>query len=159
MAKNLFILNDPPYGTERSYNALRLALALAKTDGEQVRVFLMGDGAPCAKAGQKVPQGYYNLGDMLGMVARRNVEIGVCGTCMDARGIADAELVAGAARIRGYNKDNPELINQAALLLGEVPSYQEKLDPRALKARFFAASSALKGRQADGSRSRGGVDV
>ena len=98
MANNLFILNDPPYGTERSYNALRLALALAKTDGEQVRVFLMGDGAPCAKAGQKVPQGYYNLGDILGMVARRNVEIGVCGTCMDARGIADAELVAGAAR-------------------------------------------------------------
>ncbi len=68
-------------------------------------------------------------------------------------------LVAGAARIRGYNKDNPELNNQAALLLGEVPAYQEKLDPRALKARFFAASSALKGRQADGSRSRGGVDV
>jgi uncharacterized protein involved in oxidation of intracellular sulfur len=98
MANNLFILNDPPYGTERSYNALRLALALAKTDGEQVRVFLMGDGAPCAKAGQKVPQGYYNLGDMLGMVARRNVEIGVCGTCMDARGIADAELVTGAGR-------------------------------------------------------------
>jgi uncharacterized protein involved in oxidation of intracellular sulfur len=98
MAKNLFILNDPPYGTERSYNALRLALALAKTDGEQVRVFLMGDGAPCAKAGQKVPQGYYNLGDMLGMVARRNVEIGVCGTCMDARGITDSELVPGAGR-------------------------------------------------------------
>jgi hypothetical protein len=25
----LFILNDPPYGTERSFNALRLAKALA----------------------------------------------------------------------------------------------------------------------------------
>jgi uncharacterized protein involved in oxidation of intracellular sulfur len=98
MAKNLFILNDPPYGTERSYNALRLALALAKTDGEQVRVFLMGDAAACAKAGQKVPEGYYNLGDMLGMVARRKAEIGVCGTCMDARGITETELVTGAGR-------------------------------------------------------------
>ena len=98
MAQNLFILNDPPYGTERSYNALRLALALAKTDGEQVRVFLMGDGAPCAKAGQKVPQGYYNLGDMLGGVMRRNGEISVCGTCMDARGLTEAELVEGAKR-------------------------------------------------------------
>ena len=98
MAKNLFILNDPPYGTERSYNALRLALALAKTDGEQVRVFLMGDGAPCAKAGQKVPQGYYNLGDMLGGVMRRNGEISVCGTCMDARGMAEERLIDGARR-------------------------------------------------------------
>ena len=56
MAKNLFILNDPPYGTERSYNALRLALSLAKTEGESVRVFLMSDAASCAKAGQKVPR-------------------------------------------------------------------------------------------------------
>ena len=29
MAKTLFILNDPPYGTERSYNALRLAGSLS----------------------------------------------------------------------------------------------------------------------------------
>ncbi len=98
MAKHLFILNDAPYGTERSYNALRLAISLAKVEGEQVRVFLMGDAAACAKAGQKVPQGYYNAGDMLGMVARRNAEVGVCGTCMDARGIAEGELVAGAQR-------------------------------------------------------------
>jgi uncharacterized protein involved in oxidation of intracellular sulfur len=98
MAKNLFILNDPPYGTERSYNALRLVLSLAKTESENVRVFLMGDAAACAKAGQKVPQGYYNLGDMLDMVARRNAEIGVCGTCMDARGIAESELAEGARR-------------------------------------------------------------
>lgn len=98
MAKHLFILNDAPYGSERSYNALRLAISLAKAEGEQVRVFLMGDAAACAKVGQKVPQGYYNAGDMLGMVARRNAEVGVCGTCMDARGIAEGELVAGALR-------------------------------------------------------------
>lgn len=98
MAKYLFILNDPPYGTERSYNALRLAISLAKVEGEQVHVFLMGDAAACAKAGQKVPQGYYNLGDMLGMVVRRNVEVAVCGTCMDARGIADTELAPGTRR-------------------------------------------------------------
>ena len=42
MAKHLFILNDAPYGTERSYNALRLAISLAKVEGEQVRAFLMG---------------------------------------------------------------------------------------------------------------------
>lgn len=98
MAKHLFILNDPPYGTERSYNALRLAISLAKVAGEDVRVFLMGDAAACARAGQKVPEGYYNIGDMLGMVARREAAIGVCGTCMDARGIAEDGLLDGARR-------------------------------------------------------------
>ncbi len=33
--KILLILNDPPYGTERSYNALRLAVSLAKRESEQ----------------------------------------------------------------------------------------------------------------------------
>lgn len=98
MAKNLFILNDAPYGSERSYNALRLANSLSKVEGEDVRVFLMGDAAACAKAGQKVPQGYYNLADMLGMVARRSSGVAACGTCMDARGITEGELAAGTAR-------------------------------------------------------------
>lgn len=98
MRKTLFILNDPPYGSERSYNALRLAITLAKTEGQQVRVFLIGDAASCAKAGQTVPPGYYNLGDMLGLVARRGGEIAVCGTCMDARGMTEPELGAGARR-------------------------------------------------------------
>ncbi len=98
MARNLFILNDPPYGTERSYNALRLANSLAKAEDEEVRVFLMGDAAACAKGGQKVPQGYYNIADMLGMVARRCAGVAVCGTCMDARGIAEGELAEGTLR-------------------------------------------------------------
>jgi len=98
MAKTLFILNDGPYGTERSYNALRLAGALSKREGEEVKVFLIGDAAACAKAHQKVPQGYYNLEVMLKGPARHNAEIGVCGTCMDARGIADGELTEGTKR-------------------------------------------------------------
>lgn len=100
MTNTLFILNDPPYGTERSYNALRLARnLLKKAEGSvAVRVFLMGDAASCGKAGQKVPQGFYNIGDMLGMVARAGGEIGVCGTCMDARGIVENELIEGVHR-------------------------------------------------------------
>jgi uncharacterized protein involved in oxidation of intracellular sulfur len=96
--KYLLTLNDPPYGTERSYNALRLARSLLLKEVGELRVFLLGDAAACAKAGQKVPQGYYNIGDMLGAVARRGGEVGVCGTCMDARGIGDSELVQGAHR-------------------------------------------------------------
>jgi len=98
MAKTLVILNDPPYGTERSYNALRMAGSLSKRDGEQVRVFLMGDAASCAKKGQTVPQGFYNLELMLRQVARHGGEVGVCATCMDARGIADVELTEATRR-------------------------------------------------------------
>ena len=94
----LLILNDPPYGTEKSYNALRLARSLLDKGVSDVRVFLLGDAATCAHAGQKVAQGYYNIADMLGAVLRRGGEVGVCGTCMDARGITADELVEGAKR-------------------------------------------------------------
>jgi uncharacterized protein involved in oxidation of intracellular sulfur len=93
--QTLFILNDAPYGTERSYNGLRLAKAVAKREGESVRVFLMGDAVACAKAGQKVPAGYYNAADMVRMVGG---EVGLCGTCLDARGITESEIVEGARR-------------------------------------------------------------
>jgi uncharacterized protein involved in oxidation of intracellular sulfur len=98
MTSTLMILNDPPYGSERSYNALRLARSLLESGDKAVRVFLMGDAAACAHGGQKVPQGYYNIGDMLGAVLRRGGEVSVCGSCMDARGIKADELIAGARR-------------------------------------------------------------
>jgi uncharacterized protein involved in oxidation of intracellular sulfur len=63
-----------------------------------VRVFLLGDAAACAKRGQKVPQGYYNVADMLSGVSRRGGTVGVCGTCLDARGVTDGELIEGAVR-------------------------------------------------------------
>lgn len=96
--KYLMILNDAPYGSERSYNGLRLARTLLKTGEAEVKIFLVGDAAACAKRGQKVPQGYYNIGDMLGMVVRNGGEVGVCGSCLDARGIVAEEMIEGASR-------------------------------------------------------------
>jgi len=97
MSSLLFILNDAPYGNERAYNALRLAGALASKDGQHVRLFLLADAVGCAKAGQKVPEGYYNIQLMLAKVLR-NGEVALCGTCMDARGIAESEVIEGAKR-------------------------------------------------------------
>lgn len=96
--KFLLILNDPPYGTERCYNALRLARSLVQKEDAEVRMFLLGDAAACAKCGQKVPPGYYNVADMLSGFARRGGAVGACGTCLDARGISEGELAEGAAR-------------------------------------------------------------
>lgn len=65
--KNLLILNDPPSGTERSFNGLHMAHALAKHDPEgTVTVFLMADAVARAKASQKTPEGSYNIERMLG---------------------------------------------------------------------------------------------
>ena len=96
--KHLFILNDPAYGTERSYNAVRLAMSLQSMEAEiEVCVFLMGDAVGCAKAGQKTPNGYYNLERMLKAVARKG-EVLLCGTCMDARGMTEDDAIEGARR-------------------------------------------------------------
>jgi len=92
----LIILNDPPYGTERSFNGLRLARALARDD-TQISVFLLADAVVCAKRGQKVPQGFYNLELMLKSVIRKG-EVLLCGTCMDARGLTDEEVLESAKR-------------------------------------------------------------
>ncbi len=97
MSTTLFIVNDAPYGSERAYNALRLAGALAGKDDQQVQLFLLADAVGCAKAGQKVPEGFYNVQLMLGRVLRRG-EVALCGTCMDARGLTAPELIEGAKR-------------------------------------------------------------
>ena len=74
--KTLIILNDPPYGTERSYNGMRLANALSKDTKDEVRVFLMGDAVSCGKSGQKTPNGFYNLERMFQVAARQRVTTG-----------------------------------------------------------------------------------
>lgn len=93
--KTLFILNDPPYGTERCYNALRLAHTLLKKEPEaEVTVFLM----VAARKGQKTPDGYYNMERMLKRVAAGKGAVLLCGTCMDARGMTDDDVMNGVRR-------------------------------------------------------------
>ncbi len=97
--RTVLVLNDPPYGTERTYNGLRLALnLLQKEEGLELTVFLMGDAVTSARAGQKTPDGYYNVERMLKGVVARKGRVLLCGSCMDARGLREEEVVAGARR-------------------------------------------------------------
>jgi len=97
--KYLIILNDPSYGTERSYNGLRLAMALKKQNTEdEINHFLIGDAVTCAVKGQKTPDGYYNLERMIHGLITKSVSLACCGTCMDARGIAETSLISGVVR-------------------------------------------------------------
>jgi uncharacterized protein involved in oxidation of intracellular sulfur len=97
VVKVLVIVNDQPYGSERPYNALRLAGALSKREGVEVRVFLLGDAVACAVAGQQLPEGHYHLDRMLKPLLRRG-QVGLCGTCLDARGLRESQMVDGARR-------------------------------------------------------------
>ncbi len=94
--KILLIINDAPYGTEKAYNALRLAMTLQKDRPDVgVRVFLMADAVTCALPNQTTPQGYYNIERMLGSVIRRGGEVKACGTCSESRGIKGLKLIEG----------------------------------------------------------------
>jgi len=96
--KVLLILNDAPYGIERTYNGLRIAHVLAMRKGVELKIFLMGDAVISAVSGQKVPAGYYNAQVMVGNPIKHGAVVGICGACMDARGVQEAQLIAGAHR-------------------------------------------------------------
>lgn len=95
--KSLIIINDAPYGTERCYNALRVAHALLKQESAELDLFLMADAVTAARRGQKPPEGYYNIELMLKRVIRSNSRVMLCGTCMDARGLTGEDVLDGAA--------------------------------------------------------------
>jgi len=95
--KYLIIINDAPYGTEKAYNAFRLAMQIQKDFPEdEVRIFLMADAATCALSNQNTPNGYYNIERMLKSVLLKGGQVKICGTCADARGIKNLPLIEGA---------------------------------------------------------------
>ena len=95
--KSLIIINDAPYGTERCYNALRVAHALLKQESAKVDLFLMADAVTAARHGQRPPEGYYNIELMVKRVIRGTGRVMLCGTCMDARGLTTEDVLDGAA--------------------------------------------------------------
>jgi len=90
----LMILNEPPYGSERIYNGLRMVKALSSKD-VKLTVFLMADAVFCAKHGQRVPEGFYNIELMINAVLRKG-QVLLYGTCMQARGLKEEELLPDA---------------------------------------------------------------
>jgi len=97
MQKILIIINDAPYGTEKAYNALRLAMTLQKEhdDEIEIKIFLLADAVTCGLPNQKTPNGYYNIERMLKLVIRNGGEVKSCRGCSEARGIDKAEFIEG----------------------------------------------------------------
>ena len=96
MQKILIIINDAPYGTEKAYNALRMAMTLQKDhDGVDVKIFLLADSVFCALPNQKTPDGFYNIERMLKSVIKKGGDVKSCGGCSQARGIDSLEFIEG----------------------------------------------------------------
>jgi len=92
----LIVINDAPYGTEKAYNAMRMAMTLQKQHPEmEIRIFLLADAVGCAIPNQKTPQGYYNIERMLKSVINKGGKIKTCGGCSEARGISEMKLIEG----------------------------------------------------------------
>lgn len=98
MQKIMIVINGPAYGSDETFNAIRLANALVRREDASVQIFLMGDAVGCAVAGQHTPDGYYALDRMLRTFARYGGSIACCGTCLDARGFTKDHLITEAER-------------------------------------------------------------
>ncbi len=95
--KTLIIINDGPYGTEKAYNALRIANQLNKDFPEkEVIIFLMADGVNCAIPNQSTPNGYYNIERIIKLATNKGTRLLLCGSCLEARGLKNIELVEKA---------------------------------------------------------------
>lgn len=97
MQNTLIIINDAPYGTEKAYNALRMATTLLKEHGDKVKVniFLLADAVFCGLPNQKTPNGYYNIEKMIKVAVKFGAEIKSCGGCSEARGIDKIDFIEG----------------------------------------------------------------
>ena len=111
------IINGPPYGDEKVWNALRLATAsVSASIGTSVNVFLLGDSVNATKKGQKPPEGYYNLEKMLRDLLGSGGKVSACGTCLNARAIAKDDLIEGVEvgtilKLAGWIKESTKVLS------------------------------------------------
>ncbi len=92
----VIIVNAGPYGNETTYDALRLAMSLARQASERPpRVFLLGNAVSCALPQQRTPSGFYNIERMIRGLLKNGAEVRACLTCMEARGLTSVEMIEG----------------------------------------------------------------
>ena len=96
MAKNILILvNAAPYGSERSFSALRIAATLSGHEEKpNVRLFLMSDAVGLALSGQDIA-GAQTHEMMLKEIIGNGAQVLLCKTCISARGLQCAKWVEG----------------------------------------------------------------
>lgn len=90
----LIVINDAPYGSERPFNALRLAVKLNEQEERSVslKLFLMSDAVMCAMKQQNPVEGY-DIQQMIEILIAQGGEVKLCKTCCCARGLSESLLI------------------------------------------------------------------
>lgn len=98
MQKILIVAHASPYGTEKLFNALRIAISLQEQEDTQVslQLFLLSDAVFGALTKQSTPDLTYNLQQMLEILTAQKVPVGLCKTCCEARGVTEDMIVEGS---------------------------------------------------------------
>ena len=95
MVTYTIIINEAPYGKERAYTGLRFA-RMCVFEGHKTNVFLMENGVYVAKKGQKTSSNQPYLCEYLDELVKDGVEVKVSVVCVQARGLNENDLIAGA---------------------------------------------------------------
>ncbi len=90
----LIVINEAPYGSEKPFDALRLAIAL-QAGKNNLHVFLLADAVYCGLPSQAAPEGHYNIGEMLERVIGKGGRVAACVTCMKSRGMKLDGMIKG----------------------------------------------------------------
>lgn len=96
--KLLFIFNESPYGTEKTFNSLRLATNLQEEYGNQIemKLFFFSDSVIAGLAGQNPNEGA-NIQQVVEILVSQGAEVKLCTSCSKARGIQSLPLVEGVS--------------------------------------------------------------
>lgn len=94
MQKLLFIIHSAPYGNERFFSALRLALQIQDQHKSDLKLFLMSDAVSGGLATQNPEEGYH-LQQMIEILTAQGAVVKLCKTCANTRGITGLPLAEG----------------------------------------------------------------
>jgi tRNA 2-thiouridine synthesizing protein D len=90
MSEFTLIITHAPYGHEKPFTALRFAQASFQ---HKINIFLIEDGVYVAKKGQ---QADLRVEAMLSDAIKSGAIVKLCGSCTEARGLSQDEIVEGA---------------------------------------------------------------
>jgi len=97
--KILVIIQGAPYGSERTYNGLRTAMALQRGKRDiELFLFLFADAVTALLVNQETTQGFYNIERMLKSILKKGGRVSYCGTCSRFRGLEKLDLIEGAEK-------------------------------------------------------------
>ena len=98
MLQVLVVVNDAPYGSEKLFNALRLAIQLnEQATAPKVKLFLLSDAVTAVLPKQQPSEGY-NLQQMLEIILAQGAEIKYCTSCVQARGLTELDVIEGCVK-------------------------------------------------------------